>query len=125
MIYARPTENLTGITYAKTNESYQKYKKSGYNKKVKEELREDILLHEEARKHFKEYEGGKVPTIKELKAEYAGLKEQKSELYKDYQKKKRDYTELAVAKKNIDIILERNYEDEQDHTEQDSPEHMR
>nr|MBQ4454739.1 relaxase/mobilization nuclease domain-containing protein [Clostridia bacterium] len=113
------------ITYAQTNESYQKYKKSGYNKKVKEELRDDILMHEEARKHFKEYEGRKVPTIKELKAEYAELKEKKSEMYKDYQKKKRDYTELAVARKNIDIILERDYEEDHDTIEKDDPEHWR
>ncbi len=111
------------ITYIQTNESYQRYKKSGYNKKVKEELRNDILLHEEARKHFKEYEGGKVPTIKELKAEYAKLKEEKSEMYKDYQKKKRDYTELAVAKKNIDTILDRDHEQQQDFIEKDDPEH--
>ncbi len=113
------------ITYAQTNESYQKYKKSGYNKKIKEELRDDILMHEEARKHFKEYEGRKVPTIKELKAEYAKLKDEKSEMYKDYQKKKRDYTELAVARKNIDIILERDQEEQHDFIEKDDPEHGR
>lgn len=113
------------ITYIQTNDSYQRYKKSGYNKKVKEELREDILLHEEARKHFKEYEGGKVPTIKELKAEYAELKEKKSDMYKDYQKKKRDYTELAVARKNIDMILEKDHEEEHDFIEKDDPEHSR
>jgi FtsZ-binding cell division protein ZapB len=113
------------ITYIQTNESYQRYKKSGYNKMVKEELRDDILLHEEARKHFKEYEGGKVPTIKELKAEYAELKEKKSDMYKDYQKKKRDYTELAVARKNIDMILEKDHEEEHDFIEKDDPEHWR
>jgi hypothetical protein len=113
------------ISYAKTNDSYQKYKKSGYNKKVKEDLLEDIIEHEEARKHFKEYEGRKVPTIKELKAEYAELKEKKSEMYKDYQKKKRDYTELAVARKNIDIILERDQEEQHDYIEKDDPEHGR
>lgn len=80
-------------------------------------------MHEEARKHFKEYEGSKVPTIKELKAEYAKLKEEKSEMYKDYQKKKRDYTELAVAKKNIDTILDRDHEQQQDFIEKDDPEH--
>ena len=113
------------ITYIQTNDSYQRYKKSGYNKKLKEELRDDILMHEEARKHFKEYEGRKVPTIKELKAEYAELKEKKSEMYKEYQKKKRDYTELAVAKKNIDVILERDHEDHHDFIEKDDPEHYR
>ena len=111
------------ISYAKTNDSYQKYKKSGYSKKVKEELLEDIIAHEEARKHFKEYEGGNVPTIKELKAEYAKLKEEKSELYKDYQKAKRDYTELAVARKNIDIILDRDHDGVHDFIEKDERNH--
>nr|WP_297708303.1 relaxase/mobilization nuclease domain-containing protein [uncultured Butyrivibrio sp.] len=111
------------ITYIKTNESYQKYKKSGYSKKLKEKLANDIRDHEEARKHFKKYEGSKVPTIKELKAEYAALKEEKSEMYKDYQKTKKDYTELAIAKKNIDIILDRDHDGTHDFLEKDDPEH--
>ncbi|WP_029232568.1 relaxase/mobilization nuclease domain-containing protein [Butyrivibrio sp. VCB2006] len=110
------------ITYIQTNDSYQKYKKSGYSKKVKEELLKDIMDHEEARKHFKEYEGGKLPTIKELKAEYAELKVKKSELYKDYQKARRDYTEIAVARKNIDIILDRDHDGVHDFLEKDERE---
>ena len=107
------------ISYAKTNDSYQKYKRSGYSKKIKEEYFDDIVEHEEARKHFKEFEGGKVPTIKELIAEYATLKEEKSEVYKDYQKVKRDYTELAVARRNIDIILDRDHDGVHDFIEKE------
>lgn len=46
-------------------------------------------------------------------------------MYKDYQKKKRDYTELAVARKNIDMILEKDHEEEHDFIEKDDPEHSR
>jgi hypothetical protein len=110
------------VTYVKTNEAYQKYKASGYNKRVKEEYYEEIMDHEEARKHFKKYEGGKVPKIKELKEDYAKLKEEKAALLKDYYVMKREYTELAVAKKNIDTILDRDHDGQHDFLEKDNHE---
>ena len=63
-----------------------------------------------------------LQTIKELKAEYAELKAKKSELYKDYQKARRDYTEIAVARKNIDIILDRDHDGVHDFLEKDERE---
>ena len=107
------------ISYIKTNDAYQKYKSSGYNKKVKEQYLDEIIEHQEARKHFNDYEGGKVPKIKDLKEQYAILKEEKSELYKEYNKSKRVYTELAIAKKNIDYILEKDNDVYQDSKEKD------
>ncbi len=107
------------ISYIKTNDAYQKYKSSGYNKKVKEKYLDEIIEHQEARKHFNDYEGGKVPKIKDLKEQYAILKEEKSELYKEYNKSKRVYTELAIAKKNIDYILEKDNDVYQDSKEKD------
>ncbi|SHJ67663.1 hypothetical protein [Pseudobutyrivibrio xylanivorans] len=115
----------TIITYIKTNDAYQKYKKSGYNKKVKEQYLDEITAHQEARKHFNNYEGGKVPRIKELKEQYAILKEEKAELYKEYNKSKRVYVELAVAKKNIDYILEKDNEINQDSYRKDDFERSR
>ncbi|WP_026664516.1 relaxase/mobilization nuclease domain-containing protein [Butyrivibrio sp. FC2001] len=110
------------ISYAKTNDAYQKYKKSGYNKNLKKELLEEITEHEEARKCFKEYEGDKVPTIKVLKEQYAELNLEKSELYKTYNKEKRDYMEIAVAKKNLDIILDKDHDGVHDFLEKEDHE---
>ena len=107
------------VSYIKTNEAYQKYKKSGYSKKIKEQYLDEINEHQEARKHFDEFEGGKVPKIKELKEQYAKLKEEKSEIYKEYNKRKRVYTELAVAKKNIDYILDKDTEHYQESHKKD------
>ena len=44
------------VSYIKTNDAYQKYKKSGYSKKIKEQYLDEIKEHQEARKHFDEYE---------------------------------------------------------------------
>ena len=66
-----------------------------------------------------------IDKLKEYFNKIPATRDNKSEMYKDYQKKKRDYTELAVARKNIDIILERDYEEDHDTIEKDDPEHWR
>ena len=58
------------------------------------------------------------PTKK--RPQYAKLKEEKCEIYKEYNKSKRVYTELAVAKKNIDYILDKDNEQyEESHKKDD------
>lgn len=55
------------FNYFKTREVYEKYRKSGYNKKFFEEHREEITIHKAAKKAFSERQG-KLPKVKELNA---------------------------------------------------------
>ena len=98
------------VMYARTRDSYQKYKKSGYSKKVRDELNAEIVTHEEARAIFQEYKDKPLPKMTALKEEYTKLKEEKDSLYKRYHKARREYTEFAVAKKNIEIIIDRDHD---------------
>jgi len=113
------------VTYAKTREAYQKYKKSGYSRKVREQLNAEILAHEEARKTFNEFKDEPIPKMEVLKEEYVRLKKEKSDLYKEYQRARRDYTEFAVAKKNVEIIIDRDHDGVHDFMEIDEHEHDR
>lgn len=61
------------VNYAKTREVYVAYRKAGYSKKFLAEHEPDILLHKAAKSAFTELNLQKLPTIKELQAEYAVL----------------------------------------------------
>ena len=50
---------------------------------------------------------------------------EKSDLYKEYQRARRDYTEFAVAKKNVEIIIDRDHDGVHDFMEIDEHEHDR
>ena len=70
--------------YAKTKDAYEAYRKSSYSKKFFEERREEITLHKTEKEAFNTTGVAKLPTIKELRQEYALLIVQKKEAYKGY-----------------------------------------
>ena len=88
--------------YAKTRDVYEAYRKSGYSKKFFEEHRAEITLYKAAKEAFNAAETAKLPTIKELRQEYAQLIVQKKEAYKGYREAKREMQELLKARQNVE-----------------------
>ena len=67
-----------------------------------EEHRAEITLHKAAKEAFNAAGGTKLPTIKELRQEYAQLIVQKKEAYKGYREAKREMQELLKARQNVE-----------------------
>ena len=74
------------VNYAKTREVYIAYRKAGYSQKFRAEHEAEILLHQAAKKAFDELGVKKLPTVKSLQAEYAGLLDQKKKAYGEYRR---------------------------------------
>ena len=94
--------------FARTKPTYDKYKKSGYSEKFKEENIAEILLHKASIKHFKETGLEKLPKMADLKIEREALSLKKKKLYSSYHNMKKEMQELAIAKQNIEQVLEMN-----------------
>ena len=99
--------------YARTKDVYVMYKKTGFSKKFFEAHREELTLHKAARDAFSKYKGKKLPTMKELSAEYGELIAKKKALYAEYGKAKEEMRSYQTAKYDIDRIL--NMDDEEQH----------
>ncbi len=92
--------------FARTKETYDKYKASGYSAKFKEENIAEILLHQAAKNHFKSLDLLKLPKVKDLKVEYAELLASKKKAYKTYSDLNEESKEVLNAKRNVEILLE-------------------
>ncbi len=93
------------IQYAQTRDVYVAYRKAGYSKKFLAEHESEIALHKAAKKFFDEQKLEKLPSVKNLKAEYAKLMTKKKELYPAYRTARENMKELLTAKANIDQML--------------------
>lgn len=98
-------DNHTTVSYAKTREVYVAYRKAGYSKKFLAEHEAEILLHKAAKKAFDEMGIKKMPTIKSLQAEYAGLLTEKKKLYPVYSGIRQEMRDLQMAKANVARLL--------------------
>lgn len=101
------------INYSKTKDIYAEYRKSGYSKKFFEEHREAITLCKAAKEVFSQIEG-KLPTIRELNAEYNQVLQEKKKIYAEYRQAKQDMKDLQTAKYNVDRLLKSVQSKEQD-----------
>ena len=90
------------IHYARTQEVYAAYRKSGYSKKFLSEHEGDILLHKTAKAFFDQQNLNKLPRVKDLDAEYAALQAQKKELYPEYRRAREEMQQLLRAQKNLE-----------------------
>ncbi|MDO4962350.1 MAG: relaxase/mobilization nuclease domain-containing protein [Eubacteriales bacterium] len=90
--------------YAKTKDVYAAYRKSGYSRKFYEEHRAELTLHKAAKDAFNEYGGGRLPTIQQLRQEYAELISQKKEAYKGYREAKRKMQDYLKARQNVETF---------------------
>ena len=93
------------FNYSKTRDVYVGYRKAGYSKKYFEAHREELTLHKAAKDAFKKIDG-KLPTIKELNAEYTKAYAVKKQAYSEYKLSKQEMKELQEAKRNIELFLE-------------------
>lgn len=91
--------------YSKTREVYSEYRNSKWSKKFYAEHESDILLHRAAKKHFDSLGLTKLPTVQNLKTEYAALAAEKKKLYSGYRVKKEEMIALLMAKQNVDRLL--------------------
>lgn len=90
--------------YAKTKDVYAAYRKSGYSRKFFEEHRAELTLHKAAKDAFNEYGGDRLPTIHQLRQEYAELISQKKEAYKGYREAKRKMQDYLKARQNVETF---------------------
>ena len=91
--------------YAKTRETYEAYKRSGYSKKFFEAHREELLLHKAAKEFFNAQHFKKLPKMKELSDEYAQILAEKKKEYAEYKEAKASMQDFLVARQNIEAIL--------------------
>lgn len=91
--------------YGKTRDVYAKYKASGWSRDFYDEHAADIILHRAAKKYFDGLGMTKLPSINQLKQEYATLSAEKKILYANYHQLKQTSRDLSIAKGNADRIL--------------------
>lgn len=94
------------VNYAKTRAVYVDYRKAGYSRKFKEAHEAEILIHQAAKKYFDELGIKKLPSVKSLREEYAGLLSQKRATYAAYKHAREDMKELYNVKSNVEHLLE-------------------
>ncbi len=94
------------VSYAKTRTVYVEYRKAGYSKKFRSEQEADILIHQAAKKYFDSKGITKLPSVKALREEYAGLLKQKRKAYAEYKQARSDMKELQNIKANVDYLLD-------------------
>ena len=100
------------INYSKTKQIYVAYRESGYSKKFFEQHREEITLHKAAKEAFSKIKG-KIPTIKELNAEYAQVLAEKKRTYSEYRQARQEMKDYQTAKYNIDRFLQTEEQEKQ------------
>ena len=107
------------IAYMRTREVYDGYRKSGYSRAYYAEHEGEILLHKAARKAFHEWNLRKLPTVKNLNAEYTELVRQKKAMYAEYSSVRSEMRELLIHKSNVERILGIGETAEKKQTEQE------
>jgi hypothetical protein len=91
--------------YGKTRDVYEAYRKSGWSSKFYEEHTAAVILHRAAKKYFDSLGEKKLPSINQLKQEYAALTGEKKKLYSGYRELKDQSRQLAAAVGNAERIL--------------------
>ena len=89
--------------YSRTKEVYTQYRESGWSVKFYQEHRQEIEDHRNAQAVYSSLDG-KIPTLKELTAEYDGLKERKENDQAALDKLKPKLTDLKHIRYNYDVL---------------------
>ena len=93
------------LNYIKTRDTYVAYRKAGYSKKFLAEHEGDLTLHRAAKKFFDDQGLTKLPTIKEIQAEFTALQAEKKAVYPDFHEARTQMRELLTVKANVDRLL--------------------
>lgn len=100
------------INYSKTKSVFDGYKASKYSGRYYAEHESDIVIHRAAKKAFNELDLKKLPTVKSLQTEYAGLLTEKKTMYADLQDAREEMRELMIHRENLRQILGMEERDE-------------
>lgn len=100
--------------YHDTRQIYVEYRKSGYGKKFFEEHRQEITLHQAAKKAFDELQVSKLPSRQSLYEEFHRLAVQKKKDYAEYRQVRKEREELLIAKQTVETILNIDKKKEQE-----------
>ena len=100
-------------TYRKLKPIYDRYKESKDKEKFLRGFESEIFLFEAAAKGIKKAGFAKLPSAEKLKAELNGLAARKTALQEEFQKIQREEREYDMLRQNVDILLERPKEQEQ------------
>ena len=111
--------------YSKTRKVYEDYKASGYNRDYFNAHADEIKLHKASKRAFDELiptdtsgktadsHTKKLPSMKQLRTEYAELIQEKKTAYQEYYKAKNEYRELLTFQANLaDLFGIENAKDE-------------
>ena len=89
--------------YSRTKEVYTQYRESGWSVKFYQEHRQEIEDHKNAQEVYSSLDG-KMPTLKELMAEYDELKERKDDDQTALDELKPKLTDLKHIQYNYEIL---------------------
>lgn len=100
-------EDIENIdNYRRTKDAADGRKKAVDKEKFRREHESELIVHDAAVKYIrKRFPEGKLPLIKDLRAEEKELKAEKNRLYESYYKAKDELSELRTAEKNLAEIL--------------------
>lgn len=94
------------VDYAKTRPVFEGYKAAKYSRKYLTEHEADITAYRAARATMDRLlNGGKLPKMDTLKAEFQRLLADKKKAYREYRETKKDMQEIITVKSNIDHLL--------------------
>ncbi len=98
------------FNYNKTREVYLAYARCSPRDRAQfaAEHQHELELHRAAKKAFDALEGSRLPTVKEINAEFETLRRQKGKLYGEYQQAKKERAELLTIRANLELILDRS-----------------
>lgn len=89
-------------TYTELKPVYDKYRAAKNKSVFENKYRREIILFRTAAKNLK---GKNPPSAPALKNSYAELTQQKTALYEEYKKLKKQSAEIDIVKSNIDVLL--------------------
>ena len=96
--------------YNKTREVYRAYARCSPRDRARfaAEHQQELELHRAAKQSFDALGGSRLPTVKEINAEFETLRRQKGKLYGEYQQAKKKRAELLTIRANLELILDRS-----------------
>ena len=98
------------FNYSKTRDIFRAYCQCKLKEKAKFAAAHQTELdrHQAAKAAFNALGEQKLPTVKELSAEFEKLKQQKGKLYAEYRAAKEERAQLLTVKANLELILDQN-----------------
>ena len=104
-------EDIQNIdNYRKTKAVVDKLSEVKDKEKYKREHTTEFIVYEAAKRYIlKNFPSGKLPLLKELRAEQRKLKAEKDRLYDKYCDERTSLSEIQDVKKNVDMILGTEY----------------